>query len=222
MSAFKDLTGQVFGRLTVQYCKQRSSRKGNGATVWRCLCDCGNFHDVRSTHLIQGATKSCGCIHKEMLSQRETTHGMTGQRFYNIWSGMLSRTRNPKFTNYHGRGIIVCDRWNNFQNFKEDMYGSYLQHVQKYGERDTSIDRVDNDGHYSPSNCQWATRLEQSVNTRSNKRYLIKGERLVLTEIAERYGIPIETIFYRIKKGWDIDMLILPAERRGVPNAAYQ
>lgn len=221
MPAFKDLTGQRFGRLTVIECVQRSSRKC-GPTIWKCKCDCGTLKNIQSTHLVQGATKSCGCVYKDYLSNKNRKHGMTGQRFYRIWSGMLTRVRNPKFTNYNGRGIGVCDRWLEFKNFQEDMYGEYLQHVEAHGEADTSIDRMDNDGDYCPENCEWATMAEQSINTRKNKKYVVNGESLVLAEIAEKYSIPVETIFYRIKKGWNMDMIILPAERSGVPNAAYR
>lgn len=152
----QDLTGLKFGRWTALsyygYVNKRS--------LWNVKCECGNERKVDAYFLTSGKSKSCGCYR----SEKQTKHGRTGSPEYSVWEGMKERCYNPKSTFYHhygGRGIIICDRWkDSFKNFFEDM-----------GERPTlkhSIDRIDNDGIYEPSNCKWATQKEQRRNSRQN------------------------------------------------------
>lgn len=103
---------------------------------------------------------------------KKLKHGMTGTRFYSIWVGMKSRCNNESWTNYGGRGITYCKEWEEFINFKNDMYESYLQHVDKYGEKQTSLERKNVNGNYTPSNCKWATRKEQNDNKRNNNPFI--------------------------------------------------
>lgn len=145
-------------------------------------------------------------------------HGMSKTRFYNTWSGMKRRCLNKKdagYANYGGRGIRICDRWLKFENFRDDMHESYVEHAEKHGEKDTFIERIDNNGNYEPENCGWATRVEQNDNTRQVKHYLYEGEMLNLAEIARRIGINYRTLRNRIfVDGWTLDQAIEKSQNR--------
>lgn len=193
-----DLTGRRFGRLLVV---EKHGHKGK-AVAWLCKCDCGSEVIVRGKDLRSGATQSCGCIHREQLIERNTTHGLCGQRLYNIWGCMVQRCYNsntPCYNLYGGRGITICDEWRrDFRSF----YDWAMTHGYK---DDLTIDRIDNDKGYSPDNCRWITAKEQG-NNRSTNRYLdFNGERHTISEWGKLLGIDSETISSRLRRGWSIE-----------------
>lgn len=158
-----DHTGKKFGKLiAVEFV---GSTPGNGKAQWLCQCDCGNTKVCKAENLIRGKSKSCGCDFHENRVKQVTKHGHTrmdgyASRTYRTWHSMKQRCQNSntaQFYDYGGRGIKVCEEWNDFRNFLADM-----------GEKpkDKSLDRIDVDGDYEPGNCRWATASEQALNKR--------------------------------------------------------
>ena len=163
MSKFIDLSGKKFNKLEVL----KFSHIEGKNSVWDCICDCGNKTSVKGYNLKSNHTKSCGCERINALKKTATTHGMFGKRFHNIYRQILRRCTEPKhkaFKNYGGRGI-KCE-WQSFDEFKQDMFRSYNLHVKKYGEGNTTIDRINVEGNYSRKNCRWATWKIQANNKR--------------------------------------------------------
>lgn len=185
---FIDLTGQKIGRLIViSHSINKHDRKN-----WKCTCECGNITFKTSSSLISGHAKSCGCLNEEWKHRDQTTHGMTKTRFYNIWKGAVYRCTKPNnflYDRYGGRGIRICDRWLKFENFRDDMYQTYLEHVQKFGEKQTTIDRIDNDKGYLNENCRWATWKRQGNNRKNNKFLKYNGKTMTITEWSKVIGI---------------------------------
>ena len=178
--------GQRFGRLTTinpVIIKQR--------THWNCACDCGKETTVHASNLAAGKVRSCGCLKAELDGTRNRTHGLSQTRTYKIWKGMIKRCHNPAASGYHkygARGIAVCDRWRtSFEAFLSDM-----------GEckPELSIDRVDNNGNYTPENCRWATTKDQAYNRRNT--VLFDGRTLL--EWSEISGISYGTLKRRLLK----------------------
>lgn len=190
MGKYIDLSGRRFGRLSVLclHGKKPNGYHANGTPLykltWLCQCDCGTTAVVNGKELRNGESRSCGCLKAEELGDRSRTHGMTRQREYRSWQAMKERCHNPshwKYKDYGGRGIAVCNRWlNSFENFYEDM--------GKCPARFT-LDRINIDGNYEPSNCRWADAVTQAKNRRG-VGYFWKGVKRTIKEIAEMEGVP--------------------------------
>lgn len=190
---FDDLTGQVFGRLTVlEY-----DHTENGRTFWKCQCSCGNVKVIRRAALTQGTTVSCGCYCKERVKESTTTHGYSNTRLYTIWQGIKNRCTKPTDHNwkyYGGRGITICDEW------KDDFVPFYEWAISAgYTDR-TTIDRIDNNKGYSPDNCRWTTPVVQGSNKRNNHRVTYQGETKTVMEWVRTLGISKTTLLRRLQQ----------------------
>jgi hypothetical protein len=194
--------GQRYGRLIAIEFVERDQRS---SAWWRFHCDCGQTIVVRSDHVRGGRTKSCGCLNLEQMAAqarvRNTTHGMYYTPEYSSWVAMKRRCSDPQelnFERYGGCGIKVCERWQeSFENFYADMGPKPSpQH---------SIDRIDNEGNYEPSNCRWATRSQQMRNKRKNHMVTYEGEQMTLVEACERTGISYGVVRTRLYRGWSLE-----------------
>lgn len=197
-----DLTGEVYFRLLVLGIDPENSRR------WMCKCSCGNEISVRKNGLRYGSAKSCGCFKSEQISASKKQHGQSSNAnrsgTYSSWASMKTRCSNPKRPNYHnygGRGIRVCDRWQEFSNFLEDM-----------GDRPVglTLERIDVDGHYCPENCRWASRKEQARNSRTNVLISVGGEYKPIAQASEETGVSRHTYYNQIAKG-----LLVSRTKRG-------
>lgn len=212
MTASKDITGERFGRLVAT---KRLQSGTNGGARWLCLCDCGSETSTYLSNLASGRTASCGCYNNECRSERKRVHGATGSRMeqgkrrasllYGVWSSMRGRCNNPtdsSYERYGGRGIAVCLAWDDFRVFEEWALTSGYSHS-------LSIDRIDNDGPYSPDNCRWATAKTQCRNRRVTPRMTYRGKTASVAEFAEEYGIPYDTLRQRVGRyGWSAERAI--------------
>lgn len=203
MPAWINLTGLRFGRLVVISIATPGTR-----TIWNCLCDCGSSVVVNGHCLRHGNTRSCGCIHREQLILRNTTHGHRYNKIYRVWYAMRERCgrKTDKFyADYGGRGIKVCDRWQTFENFLADM-GTPAEGMQ--------IDRINNDGNYEPSNCRWVTRTENASNKRNNKVIEYNGRTMTVSAWEKELKLKAGTIKQRLYLGWDFKRAIETKVRR--------
>jgi hypothetical protein len=197
------LTGQRFGRLLV---KERI--KQNGKTYWNCACDCGAVLSVRQDHLLNGATKSCGCLGREnsikarLGKSFNVKHGLSNTRLYKIWYGMLERCYKPThvaFGSYGGRGIVVCGAW------KNDVTVFYRWAVNNGYSDGLTMDRIDVNGNYCPENCRWATWEQQNNNKRDNRVIEYHGLKKTLSEWAKLAGIDKRILHRRLAVGWNLE-----------------
>ena len=191
MGAKLNLRGQKFGRWTVL---EEADRQCGGVR-WKCRCECGTVRNVLAGSLRKGASTSCGCYNREVI----TTHGKSHTKLHHAWSSMKDRCTNPnaqEADRYINRGIKVCDEWlNSYEAFEEWALAN--------GFRDgLSLDRIDNDGNYEPSNCRWATAKEQCRNRSNNLILTVDGETHCATEWAEIVGIKPAIISKRKGRGW--------------------
>lgn len=186
-----DLTGKKFHRLTG--IERVENLTQYGQSRWLFMCDCGTKKEIFGFLVVHERVKSCGCLAKEKPSRLR--HGMAGTPVFNSWVSMRQRCLNKNckaYPEYGGRGITICDEWDSFERFQEDM-----------GPRPagSSIDRIDNSAGYSPGNCKWSTPVEQVRNRRTTMLYQWAGVELPLQSWAEAIGIKYSTLWARYKAG---------------------
>lgn len=206
----KDISGKKFDRLTaikMVYVKDYKA-------YWLFKCDCGKEITRSGVVVSSGGTKSCGCLHKEKSSlngKNNKTHGYSQTRLYDTYRQMLRRCLNPSckdYKNYGGRGISVYKKWMNIKTF--------FQWAIKSGYKDDlTIERIDVNKGYCPSNCGWVRNEVQAHNTRKVKTITYMGETNVLSYFAGKYGISVYTLIGRYNRGWNVDrMFSLPVSGR--------
>lgn len=220
---FVDLTGQRFGRWLVAAPLGRYE----GSSYWLCLCDCGREKPVTATNLRNGKSTSCGCgrrllcqkldkriaIYPKVKAKQHrikrprklvTTHGMSHEKVYRAWQKAKDRCFNPKnpfYSDYGGRGIIMDGVW----------AGSFEAFYAYMGEPPSpthSLDRIDFNGNYEPGNCRWATPKEQSNNTRVCAKFEYQGQAYSITDLAEMSGIKRDTLRHRLQAGWSVERAV--------------
>lgn len=188
-----DLIGQKFGKLTVtSYAGTDRHRK----RIWSCACSCGNESIVSTTQLILGKTQSCGCY----LVEAHTKHGDHKSLEYYAWGSMRKRCESPGakfYEKYGGRGIKVCNRWQSYENFLGDM--------GRKPTKNHSLDRIDNDGDYTPENCRWATKSQQTRNRSASVWIEFNGKTQLMGDWAAELGINYHALYQRVRKGWTIE-----------------
>jgi hypothetical protein len=213
---------KVYGKLTAIGPAFMLPKAGEHRSYQVCQCECGSFTIIRLEGLRNGAIKSCGCGQREGVAAANTLHGCSNRKArllaaeYNTWANMKARclrSTHPQYDKYGGRGIKVCDRWlepdgRGFMNFLEDMGPKpSTKH---------SIDRIDVNGHYEPSNCRWATDKEQANNKTKSQLFYVNGYWKTLSEWCTYLNLPYNTVRSRVKKlGWTVeDALTTPIGKR--------
>ena len=196
----KDISEKRFNRWTVK------AYLGKG--YWLCVCDCGSEKRVWGGNLVNGKSKSCGCLRSETTQEMRTTHGLTGTVEYKVWAGIKRRCLNRNDTayiKYGRRGITICDRW-------RDSFEAFLADMGKRPSAQHSIDRTDNKKGYEPSNCRWVTSIAQAQNKRNNRMITFNGITKTSSEWARITGIHRSTIEFRLDHNWSVEKsLTLPA-----------
>ncbi len=195
-----NLISKKFGRLTVLY---KVGVKKNRDAQWFCACECGKTIVASQSNLIRAKTKSCGCLRDEMTRARTMTHGKSKTRLYNTWTHMRQRCEKPRchdYPDYGGRGISVCSEWTN-------SFEAFWDWAIDHGyDNNLSLDRIDVDGNYEPSNCRWATIATQNNNLRRNRKLTYNGVTRTMSEWAKHLGISYTTLKSRIvREHWAPD-----------------
>jgi hypothetical protein len=215
-----NLIGERFGRLVV---KRSCGKDRKRNVLWFCRCDCGGFVRAPAYNLRKGTTQSCGCLQRELVAARLTTHGnskigkLTGE--YQSWSNAKQRCTNPKrevWHRYGGRGITMCDHWlNSFASFLADM-------GKKPSPRHT-LERRDNNKGYEPGNCLWALLRVQCRNRSTNVWVEHDGRRMIMADWAQEIGLSPVRFRYYLKRGLSVAEIIatVPLEPKKVGHAAY-
>lgn len=184
-----ELAGKRFGKL---YVLKLTSDKTSNRHKWLCKCDCGNTYMANTSDLVSGHAKSCGCNQHN----GRKTHGMSYTSLHKRWRSIKDRCGNPlckRYADYGGRGITICDEW-------EKDFTAFMEWALSHGyEESLTIDRIDVNGNYEPGNCRWIPLKEQNSNKRNNHFITFNGETHTLSEWSEIRGIPLRTIYYRIK-----------------------
>lgn len=195
MGKVKDISGMIFGQLTVlNYHELVKQLNGSRKAYWDCKCSCGKRLMVKGNAMLSGNTKSCGHLKGEL-------HGDSSSRMYNIWCKMRARclnTSNNRFNHYGGRGISISKKWTKYSDFKDWALSNGYNKL-------LSIERINNNGNHTPSNCRWATQAEQVRNQRRSLILTHMGESMCAADWANKLGIPGSTIYSRLRKGWSTE-----------------
>lgn len=201
-----DITGKKFNRLTA--IRLHHIEKYNHGTrhFWEFQCDCGKIIILNKSNVTDGHTQSCGCYHSQKTKECNIKHGMSYSRIYHIWIGMIERCynhNNPAYIYYGERGIKICSEWK--RNF--DLF--YKWSIENGYSDNLTIDRIDVNGNYEPSNCRWVDYRTQLRNTRRNKIITYKGISHCVSEWAEIFSINVKLLESRLKRGWNFEKAIL-------------
>ena len=194
MKPIENLHGRRFHKLVVI---SKSRTRNCGAIMWKCKCDCGKIAFKKGSSLVGNRVKSCGCL--------TAKHKKSKTKEYGVWARMITRCERSNLPDYRGRGIRVCKRWLKFENFYADM-----------GPRPSdahSLDRINNNGNYTPSNCRWATISQQANNKRSNVWLTYAGRRKTLAQWAKYLDISYQALQFRRRLGWPIDQVLGPRRK---------
>lgn len=205
MPAKRNIIGLIFGRgKVIREAPRRFQPNGRPVRYSLLVCQCGTQYVAANSNLIQRAILSCGCLQRENGFRNHTTHGHTRgrktSRIYWVWAAMIQRCTNPndkRFKDYGGRGIRVCKKWRQFENFLHDM---------GEGKRGWCLERINNNEGYFITNCCWATNTYQARNTRRNVRYTVHGVTGCISELCEHFGLKDSRVRCRIRKlKWSIE-----------------
>lgn len=194
-----NLVGERFGKLVVL----STAPPKYGRSAFLCLCDCGAQKSICGSSLARGASRSCGCMTVHKGNAFAKRHGLWQHRLHGTWRAMKQRCHNrrhPSFQTYGARGIYVCDRWLTVENFIADN-----EHLAIAG---TTLDRIDNDGPYSPENCRWITPKQQARNRRDNIHLTYSGRTRIAADWAEELGMPQYVLFGRLAHGWSMQRIV--------------
>lgn len=214
MGKEENLSGMKFGRWNVS---NETNRK-NGRVFWRCVCDCGEERFVLAQSLKNGRSRSCGCLNRELASKRMSEYVAkqnSGKRFlkksslYQSWRNMMCRVFDEKvwcYYRYGGRGITVCDAWRDYDNFAQWS-------IENGFKKGLTLDRINNDGNYSPDNCRWVSRTVQANNTSTNRVISYHGKTMTLAEVARATGKPYSLVKSRVNRGMDLDAPVREAKK---------
>lgn len=215
----ENLIGKKFGMLTVtDFSHKEKSNQGIYKYYWICKCECGNVVTRRSDGLkLKNRVVSCGCYARQMSKEHFTrnnpkkTHGQTKTRLYKIYAKMKERCYDPNYPQrnlYGGRGIKICKEWlDSFENFRDWA-------IKNGYSDDLSIDRIDANGDYEPSNCRWADKYQQANNKRNNIVLTYNGETLTMPQWARKLNMPYSTLADRRKKGKSVEEILYPHKLR--------
>lgn len=200
---YHELVGEKIGRLTVK--KIIPSNVYSSYIHAECVCECGKITHPQARDLVNGKIKSCGCLSLDKIHEKNKKHNMSGSQLHNVWKGINQRCNNPNSTsykNYGGRGISICEEWSGEHGF-ENFYKWAVEagYDESKSRAEQSIDRIDVNGNYEPSNCRWADIETQSYNKTNTTTIEVFGEKLNVKEISEKYKIPKKTIRARIYQG---------------------
>lgn len=208
--------GERFGKLVILETFQRQQPSGRNVRYCRCKCDCGNEKVISFEHLRNRHTTSCGCVQKNKVRERFTTHNQSNTRLYRIYAGIKNRCYNvnePKYKYYGGRGIVLCKEWeSDFLSFKKwAEQNGYDKNAPKMR---CTIDRIDVNGNYEPANCRWVDQETQCKNKRNNIKISYMGKTKTLIEWARLYNLNDKMVYRRYELGWEFERIINTPPRK--------